>query len=57
MLYRFVVIIGLTIHIRYVSAELPRHRTNSNTLKPAGNVLLLLGEVFFYIFAVGIGRR
>ncbi|KAG4080106.1 hypothetical protein HA402_008177 [Bradysia odoriphaga] len=44
MLYRFVVIIGLTIHIRYVSAELPRHRTNSNTLKPAGNVLLLLAD-------------
>lgn len=52
MLYRFVIIIGLTIHIRFVLSELPRHRTNSNTMKPAGNVLLLLGECFFF-FNVG----
>lgn len=55
MLYRFVVIIGLTIHIRFVSSELPRHRTNSNTLKPAGNVLLLLGECFSIIFFFAVG--
>lgn len=48
MLYRFVIIIGLTIHIRFVLSELPRHRTISNTLKPAGNVLLLLGECLLF---------